>query len=117
MAFPLTARYFFHFRITDTGLTPVIRFRDHMGNPAFQRADTLAQVAPPAVAEVGGGRYYFDYTWTSAEAPDITAIIDGGASIPTPVERFIHVQLSARAYATPTSEGSGGGSGAIVIGG
>jgi hypothetical protein len=106
--FPIVARYKLRFRQSDTGLTPTfLRFR---------RMDTLADLLPhPNIQELGGGDYYFDYTWVALTDPDVEFSVDGGASIPTEEVRYISDALSVRDYYTPSS-GGGGGSSAWTVG-
>lgn len=116
MPFPTSIRYTFWLGPTATGLSPLLRFQDAQQNPAFQRMDTLAQVAPPAISELGGGRYYFDWTWQAATDPDYSFILDGGPTLVTDVERYVPGTISPRDVATATSGGGGGGGGFTVIG-
>ena len=37
----------------------------------FKRLDTLANLTPPAIVEVGSGIYYFDYDWSIAPAQSV----------------------------------------------
>jgi len=71
------SRYFLRFRHSDTGLTPTFNF--------FKKASDLTVVAPPSIAELGSGTYYFDYVPTF----DIVFEVDGGVSIPTEEVRYI----------------------------
>lgn len=87
MAFPVVARYFVNFRKSDTGLTLTA---------VFKRADTFAGVGSPTFFEVSDGEYYFDWTWTTSADPDLTFVIDGGASIPTEEVRYIKGVISPR---------------------
>lgn len=88
MAFPITKRYFFRYLHSNTGLTPTFLY--------FKRADTLAAVAAPTVTEVGGGTYYFDWTWTALTDPDIVYEVDGGVSIPTESVRYVSGKISVQ---------------------
>lgn len=112
--FPIKARYFIDFRPTDTGLTP--QFKDAAGNPAFWRTDTTppTAVAGPTITELGGGKYYFDWTWAGKTDPDYTFIMDGGPSIVTDVERYLPGSISVRDYITPSGGGGGGGGGWVI---
>lgn len=114
--FPIAARYVISFRPTDTGLTP--KFQDAAGNPAFWDMSTSppTQHAPPIITELGGGSYYFDWTWGTVSDPDYHFIVDGGPSIVTDVERFIHGSISVRDYATASSGGGGGGGIDFIVG-
>jgi hypothetical protein len=98
---PYTARYFIRFRHSDTGLTPTFTY--------FKRSDTLVAVTAPAVSEVGGGSYYFDYTFTTLDSPDIIFELDGGASIPTEEVRYVSdtISLKDNFIDQPTSQVSG----------
>lgn len=87
MAFPVVARYFVNFRNSDTGLTLTA---------VFKRADTFAGVGSPTFFEVSNGEYYFDWTWTTSADPDLTFVIDGGASIPTEEVRYVKGVISPR---------------------
>ena len=115
--FPINARYIIDFRPTDTGLTPA--FKDAAGNVAWWSTLTTPPSvgAPPPIIELGGGKYYFDWIWTSKDDPDYTFIVDGGPSIVTDVERYLPGNISVRDYITPTGKGGGGGGGGVVIGG
>lgn len=74
MSLPVTARYFFKFRFSDTGLTPSFLF--------YKNAITLSNLSPPSISELSGGIYYFDRVITSMSDPEIVFQIDGGSSLP-----------------------------------
>ena len=90
MAFPITSKYFVKFRHSDTGLTPAFTY--------YKRTDTLADVTPPPIFELGNGTYYFDVTFNSFSDPDIVFEIDGGTSIPTEEVRYISDTVSPKDY-------------------
>lgn len=92
MAFPSTARYFLRFRHSDEGLSPSFETEGCY----FKRADTLVALTPPAIYEVGGGTYYFDWTFATATDPDVVFAADGGAAIPTEEVRYISDTISPR---------------------
>jgi hypothetical protein len=98
IAYPFTARYFVRFRHSDTALTPTFNY--------FKRADTLVGVTSPPILEVGGGTYYFDYSFTTSAAPDLVFEIDGGSSIPTEEVRYISDTISIKDHFIdqPTSQ-------------
>lgn len=106
MAFPQTQRYQISFRRSDTGLAPTFLM--------FRRADTHAPIAPPAITEEAEGTYYFDYVWNAATDPDVTFVVDGGASIPTEEVRYVHGTLRVPVIAS--SGGGGGGGGGWSVG-
>lgn len=87
MAFPVTARYLFHFRHSDTGLTPSFSY--------FRRTDTFAVVAGPSIVEFMNGVYYFDYTFTTAASPEIVFEVDGGVGLPVEV-RYVTDTISPK---------------------
>lgn len=80
----MSSRYFFKFRQSDTGLTPAFLM--------YKNADTLANITPPAISELGGGMYYFDPSVTD---PEIVFQIDGGASLPSDI-RYVSSSFYAR---------------------
>jgi hypothetical protein len=92
MPFPVVKRYFLNFRNSDTGLAPIFTF--------FQRADTFGATSPASpvggIVEKSNGEYYFDWTWTTKNDPDIVFMVDGGASIPTEEVRYIKGAISPR---------------------
>lgn len=108
MAFPVTARYTIRFRHSDTGLTPSFLY--------FVRATDFVAVAAPAISELGGGTYYFDWTWTAETDPDLVFEIDGGPAIPTEEVRYIGDMISARDYVLTATGGGGGGGGFFEVG-
>lgn len=87
MAFPITARYFFHFSHTDTGLTPTFVY--------FKRTDTLAGVGAPSIVELQNGTYYFDFVFSLSTSPDIVFEIDGGAGLAA-ASRYISDTISPK---------------------
>lgn len=90
MAFPVTPRFFFKFRFTDTGLTPSF--------VVFKNSATLANIGAPAVVELSGGIYYFDYTFTALTDPEVVYQIDGGAGLPSDV-RYSSGTIHPKDYA------------------
>ena len=97
VTFPLTTKYFLRFRHSDTGLTPSFV----SAGCYLKWADDLTDVAPefvPSIIEIGGGTYYFEWTWDTAEDPDVIFQVDGGASIPTEEVRYIADTISPRDF-------------------
>lgn len=80
----MSSRYFFKFRVTDTGLTPTFVF--------YKNAATLANITPPAVSELAGGVYYFDPGITD---PEVVFQIDGTAAVPND-QRYISSSITPR---------------------
>lgn len=102
-AFPVTERYTISFRFSDVGLPVTFAL--------LRRTDTGADVVQPVIYEIGGGTYYFDWLWASATDPDVTFVIDGGASIPTEEIRYVHGTLRPPVVAASSAAGGGGGGG------
>lgn len=97
VTFPLTTKYFLRFRHSDTGLTPSFA----SAGCYLKWADDLTDVDPgdvPSIIEIGGGTYYFEWTWASADEPDVIFQVDGGASIPTEEVRYIADTISPRDF-------------------
>jgi hypothetical protein len=90
MSFPVTPRFFFKFRRTDTGLTPTFT--------VFKNATTLVNVTAPAITEFATGVYYFDYVFTTVASPEILYEVDGGAGLPSDV-RYVNGTISPREFA------------------
>jgi hypothetical protein len=90
VSFPVTDKYFLRFRHSDIGLTPTFT--------QFKRTDTLANVTPPAITEVGNGTYYFSITFTAGTDPGYVFEVDGGSSIPTEEVRYIADTISPKDY-------------------
>lgn len=86
--FPGTKRYFISFRKSDVLLTPTFSF--------FKNASTFANISAPTIYELQDGRYYFDWTFTTKNDPDIVFQVDGGSSIPTEEVRYANGQISPR---------------------
>lgn len=108
VAFPIVARYFIRFRHSDTGIVPVFTF--------FKKTSDYSDLGQPAISEVGGGVYAFDYTWVSSIDSDVVFEVDGGASIPTEEIRYVSDVISVRDYIVSSSGGGGGGGGAPSVG-
>jgi len=66
-----------------TGLTPAWE--------TFKKVSNGADLIGPAIEEIGGGWYKFDYTATE----DLIGVIDGGDAL-TDIDRYIPINLSAQ---------------------
>lgn len=108
VSFPITARYFVRFRHSDTGLAPTFNF--------VKKTSDLTALPFPAIIEVGGGVYAFDWTWTASDESDVVFEVDGGASIVTEEVRYVSDVISVRDYFVSSSGGGGGGGGAPSVG-
>jgi hypothetical protein len=100
MGFPYIARYFLRFRHSDSGLQPgwsYFKYADTTLDVETNDVDTGRTPRPhPAIIELGGGTYYFDWEHQSADAPDIVFEVDGTTSIPTEEVRYISDTISPR---------------------
>lgn len=92
MSLPITARYFFKFRFSDTGLTPSFLF--------YKNAVTLSNIVPqPSISELSNGIYYFDRVISSMSDPEIVFQIDGGSGLPDAV-RYVSDSIHPNEFAS-----------------
>jgi hypothetical protein len=82
--------YFASAGVPETGLTP-------SWLSMKEKADGDDIGSPPAISEIGGGWYKFDYT----PAEDIVGVIDGGSSLDS-TDRYISVYLTPADYGLQT---------------
>ena len=91
MSLPVTARYFFKFRFSDTGLTPSFLF--------YKDASSLSNVTQPSISELSGGVYYFDRVISSMSDPEIVFQIDGGSGLPDSI-RYVSDSIHPNEFAS-----------------
>jgi hypothetical protein len=69
MGFPITKTKVLDFGVV--GLTPAFQ--------VFKRVDTLLNVTPPAITEIGSGLYKIDYVFNTSADPDVLFLVNGNA--------------------------------------